>query len=98
MQRADENAGGGPPTPLDEAGEIVVQPPVARPILPEKPAIRKLLVKLMTFVVIGPFICAAIQYLWRDSEADRADFSHLFELILVLYGGILGCYSWVKTD
>ena len=46
----------------------------------------------MTALVIGLFVCVAIQYLYRDSEKDRADFIHLIELLLVLYGTILGFY------
>ena len=77
--------------PLDEEGGLVE--PLSSPVTSlEKPPIRKLLAKLMTFLVIGLFVCVAIQYLWRDSEADRADFIHLFELILVLYGTVLGFY------
>jgi hypothetical protein len=81
----------GTPPLLDEEGGLV-EPLTSPAISPEKPPIRKLLAKLMTFLVIGLFICVAAQYLWRDSEADRSDFVHLFELILVLYGTILGFY------
>lgn len=46
----------------------------------------------MTGLVIGLFVCVAFQYLYRDSDIDRQDFMHLTELLLVLYGTILGFY------
>jgi len=78
------------PPLLDETGGQV-GPPVSPPIS-EKSTIRKLLAGWMTALVIGLFVCVAIQYLYRDSEKDRADFIHLIELLLVLYGTILGFY------
>jgi hypothetical protein len=79
------------PPPLDETGGFV-EPPESPPTVLEKPAIRKLLATLMTWLVIGLFVCVAIQYLYRDSDIARQDFMHLTELLLVLYGTVLGFY------
>lgn len=78
------------PPPLDETGGQV-GPPVS-PGVSEKSEIRKLIAQWMTVLVIALFICVAIQYLWRDTDRDRADFIHLIELLLVLYGTVLGFY------
>jgi hypothetical protein len=69
-----------------------IEPPEPPPTISEKPATRKLLAQLMTGLVIGLFVCVAFQYLYRDSDIDRQDFMHLTELLLVLYGTILGFY------
>ena len=76
---------------VDETGGSV-EPPESPPTAPEKPTTRRFLAQLMTWPVIGLFLCVSFQYLYRDSDIAREDFMHLTELLLVLYGTILGFY------
>lgn len=92
--RPDAEAGGegGVPAPEPPVYIETVEPPESPPTVSEKPATRRFLAKLMTFLVMGLYVCVAGQYLYRGSDSARQDFMHLTELLLVLYGTILGFY------
>jgi len=86
-----EEAGGGPPPPPALTIETV-EPPEAPAVIPERVATRKWLAFAMTGIVIGLFLCLAFRYLWFGDSDDRRDFIHLFEILLTVYGTILGFY------
>jgi len=95
--RRDEEAGGGgmPPVPPPEPPVYIetVEPPEAPPTAPsEKEKTRKWLSLLITFLVIGVFLCVGARYFRSNDPADRTDFVHLIEILLVIYGTILGFY------
>ncbi len=44
----------------------------------------------MTGIVAALFVCLSVRYLLFGDADDRWDFIHLFEILLTVYGTILG--------
>jgi hypothetical protein len=83
------------PPPLDDSGgpngRIVVEPPEPPPTIPEKSSVRYILACLMTGLIFLMFLFLGCRYV-RGGEEDRRDFVHLLEILLVMYGTVLGFY------
>jgi hypothetical protein len=80
---------GGANLPPTEIGPVEAPEP---PVLSEKATTRKYLAYAMTGIVAALFMCLSIRYLIFGDADDRRDFIHLFEILLTVYGTILGFY------
>jgi hypothetical protein len=83
-----EAEGTSPPSALTIE---TVEPPQP-PLISEKATTRKYLAYAMTAIVVGPFLCLSYRYVFPRDADDRRDFIHLFEILLTVYGTILGFY------
>jgi hypothetical protein len=52
----------------------------------------------ITGIVVLLFGCLAYKYLSSGDATDRQDFIHLFEILLTIYGTILGFYFGSSQD
>lgn len=88
----EQSGGVVAPTPPPDLIQLVEPPADPATTAPEKATTRKWLAFLITFLVMGAFLFVGIRYLYCNNPADRDDFIHLIELLLVVYGTILGFY------
>jgi hypothetical protein len=68
-----------------------VEPPQP-PLVSEKATTRKYLAYAITLIVGLLFLCVSYRYMFSGNADDRRDFIHLFEILLTVYGTILGFY------
>jgi hypothetical protein len=64
----------------------------APPVTSEKATTRKYLAYAITGIVALLFLFLSFRYLVSRQDDDRRDFIHLFEILLTVYGTILGFY------
>lgn len=78
---------GSPEPHLTEQIQVPEFPPLS-----EKSSVRWVLATVMTVLIFLLFAVVGYRYVTGCGEEDRRDFVHLFEILLVMYGTVLGFY------